>query len=126
MITPRPKRWSITIGGTFPRRNPGMLTDLATSAYALSMLGLRSAKGTSTVILTRVGLNCSTVLGTLLYSCNGGAGRRERPPRGLTLSRGNPTRVAQADQNPHQAIPRQSDLSARRCVLHSSASVRPS
>src|SRR4029453_10989533 len=126
MITPRPKRWSITIGGTFPRRNPGMLTDLATSAYALSMLGLRSAKGTSTVILTRVGLNCSTVLGTLLYSCNGGAGRNDRRPRWLTLSRGNPTRVAQADQNPHQAIPRQSDLSESRCVLHSSASVRPS
>src|SRR6187431_2619657 len=65
MITPRPKRWSITTGGTFPRRKPGMLTDLATSAYALSMLGLRSANGTSTVILTRVELNCSTVLGTL-------------------------------------------------------------
>src|SRR4029453_18089574 len=66
MITPRPKRWSITIGGTFPRRNPGMLTDLATSAYALSMLGFRSVKGTSTVIFTRLGLNCSTELGTLL------------------------------------------------------------
>src|SRR6187431_3361953 len=65
MITPRPKRWSITTGGTFPRRKPGMLTDLAISAYALSILGLRSANGTSTVILTRVGLNCSTVLGTL-------------------------------------------------------------
>src|SRR5512133_4323720 len=81
MITPRPKRWSITIGGTFPRRKPGMLTDLATSAYALSMLGLRSANGTSTVILTRVGLNCSTVLGTLLYSCDGGAGRNQKPSR---------------------------------------------
>src|ERR671913_226084 len=30
------------------------------------MLGFRSVKGTSTVILTRLGLNCSTVLGTLL------------------------------------------------------------
>jgi hypothetical protein len=43
-----------------------MFTDFATSAYALSILGLRSANGTSTVILTRVGLNCSTVLGTLV------------------------------------------------------------
>src|SRR6187401_3569000 len=90
MITPRPKRWSITTGGTFPRRKPGMLTDLATSAYALSMLGLKSANGTSTVILTRVGLNCSTVLGTLLYSCDGGAGRNEKP-----------FGLAQADQNLH-------------------------
>ena len=54
----------MTIGGTLPRRKPGMLTDFAISAYALSMLGLRSANGTSTVILTRVGLSCSTVLGT--------------------------------------------------------------
>src|SRR5829696_4164444 len=30
------------------------------------MLGFRSVNGTSTVILTRLGLNCSTVLGTLL------------------------------------------------------------
>src|SRR5215204_5872157 len=30
------------------------------------MLGFRSVKGTSTVIFTRLGLNCSTVLGTLL------------------------------------------------------------
>ncbi len=68
MTTPLPNRWSITIGGTFPRRNPGMFTDLAISAYALSMLGLKSANGTSTVILTLVGLNCSTVLGTLSNS----------------------------------------------------------
>ena len=65
MMAPRPNRWSITIGGTLPRRNPGMFTCLAISRYALSMLGLSSANGTSTVILTRVGLNCSTVLGTL-------------------------------------------------------------
>src|SRR5215216_3102186 len=30
------------------------------------MLGCRSVNGTSTVIFTRLGLNCSTVLGTLL------------------------------------------------------------
>src|SRR5215203_2702972 len=30
------------------------------------MLGFRSVKGTSTVIFTRLGLNCSTVLDTLL------------------------------------------------------------
>src|ERR1700712_811305 len=66
MTTPRPKRWSITIGGTLPLRKPGTLIERAMSAYALSMLGLRSAKGTSTVILTRVGLSCSTVLGTVV------------------------------------------------------------
>src|SRR3954454_4463015 len=66
MTPPRPKRWSITIGGTLPRRKPGTLIERAMSAYALSMLGLRSAKGTSTVILTRVGLSCSTVLGTVV------------------------------------------------------------
>ena len=65
MMAPRPKRWSITIGGTLPRRKPGMFTCLAMSRYALSMLGLSSVKGTSTVILTRLGVNCSTVLGTL-------------------------------------------------------------
>src|SRR5215217_8138150 len=119
MITPRPKRWSITTGGTFPRRNPGILTDLATSAYAWSMLDLRSAKGTSTVILTRVGLNCSTVLGTLVTPDNRGAGRSERPPRWLTLSRGNPTRLAQADQtsimrSPGNRICRQAGVSYTR------------
>src|SRR5215212_210096 len=65
MTTPRPNRWSMTIGGTLPFRKPGMFTCLAMAAYALSMLGLKSANGTSTVIFTRVGLNCSTVLGTL-------------------------------------------------------------
>src|SRR6476469_5076394 len=79
MITPRPNRWSITTGGTLPRRNPGMFTDFATSAYALSMLGLRSANGTSTVILTRVGLNCSTVLGTLVTPVIAARTKR-RPP----------------------------------------------
>src|SRR4029450_12982276 len=79
MLTPRPKRWSITTGGTLPRRNPGMFTDLATSAYALSMLGLRSANGTSTVILTRVGLNCSTVLGTLVTPVIAAGTDRNRP-----------------------------------------------
>jgi hypothetical protein len=69
------------------------------------MLGLRSAKGTSTVILTRVGLNCSTVLGTLVTPDNRGAGRSERPPRWLTLSRGNPTRLAQADQTSIRRFP---------------------
>ena len=68
-----------------------MFTDLATSAYALSILGLRSANGTSTVILTRVGLNCSTVLGTLVTPV---IAPRDgmRTARGWpTLSRGNPT-----------------------------------
>src|SRR4029078_12863178 len=55
----------MTIGGTLPRRNPGMFNVLAISAYALYILGLRSAHGTSTVILTRVGLDGSPVLGTL-------------------------------------------------------------
>ena len=62
----------MTIGGTLPLRKPGMFTDLAMAAYALSMLGLKSANGTSTVIFTRVGLNCSTVLGTLVTSCGQG------------------------------------------------------
>src|SRR6186713_2041302 len=102
MITPRPKRWSITIGGTFPRRNPGMLTDLAISAYALSMLGLRSANGTSTVILTRVGLNCSTVLGTLMtpvFHVVGAAGL----PDWARLSPGNPKGSRTSDQPPRRA-----------------------
>src|SRR5438128_898064 len=66
MTTPRPNRWSMTIGGTLPRRKTGTLIVRAMSAYALSMLGLRSLNGTSTVILTRVGLSCSTVLGTVV------------------------------------------------------------
>src|SRR6476646_8017875 len=80
MTTPRPNRWSITIGGTLPRREPGMLTVFAISAYALSRLGFRSANGTSTVIFTRVGLNCSTVLGTndSWFGCSWG----EREPVG--------------------------------------------
>src|SRR5215211_6589471 len=68
-----------------------MFTDLATSAYALSMLGLRSANGTSTVILTRVGLNCSTVLGTLVTPVIAARTDRETARTWLTLSRGNPT-----------------------------------
>src|SRR6187200_2265247 len=106
MMAPRPKRWSITMGGTLPRLNPGMLTDFATSAYALSILGLRSANGTSTVILTRVGLNCSTVLGTLvtpddLWRADG----RRDCPGWLTLSRGNPTGRAQGGQTSMRPIP---------------------
>ena len=65
-----------------------MFTDLAMAAYALSMLGLKSANGTSTVIFTRVGLNCSTVLGTLVTSCcqggrqtDGTAGMGSNEPR---------------------------------------------
>ncbi len=41
-----------------------MLIDCAIDWYVLSMLGLSSSNGTSTVILTRDGLSCSTVLGT--------------------------------------------------------------
>ena len=76
-----------------------MFTDLAISAYALSMLGLRSANGTSTVILTRVGLNCSTVLGTLVTpviragGSDGTAGRARPRPRqsyGRGVRRGQP------------------------------------
>src|SRR5688500_3784380 len=97
MMTPRPKRWSITKGGTLPRRNPGMFTDLATSAYALSILGLRSANGTSTVILTRVGLNCSTVLGTLLTPVFHVVGAAQLPDL-ARLSPGNPKGSRTSDQ----------------------------
>jgi hypothetical protein len=46
------------------------------------MLGFRSANGTSTVILTRVGLNCSTVLGTLVTPVFCGWGQQHCPPTG--------------------------------------------
>jgi hypothetical protein len=48
------------------------------------MLGFRSVKGTSTVIFTRLGLNCSTVLGTLLTPVMRDEGRpklSDRKPR---------------------------------------------
>src|SRR5918997_496289 len=61
------------------------------AAYALSMLGLRSANGTSTVIFTRVGLNCSTVLGTLVTSCCQGGGSRREAANWAQMSRGNLT-----------------------------------
>src|SRR6187401_3456795 len=99
MTTPRPNRWSMTIGGTLPRRKPGMFTERAISAYALSMLGLRSVNGTSTVILTRVGLNCSTVLGTLLTPVFHVVGAAQLPDR-ARLSPGNPKGSRTSDQPP--------------------------
>ncbi len=57
---PRPSRWSMIRGGTWPGRNPGIRTCLLTSRYALSRLGFSSSKGTSMVSLTRVGLSSST------------------------------------------------------------------
>src|ERR1700712_252678 len=61
---PRPTWRSITGGGTLPLRKPGMLICLAMDWYAASRLGLSSSKGTSTVILARVGLSVSTALFT--------------------------------------------------------------
>src|SRR5687768_3342496 len=63
-MAPRPTWRSITIGGTLPRRKPGMLICWAMVLYALSRLGLSSSKGTSTVSLARVGLKVSTALFT--------------------------------------------------------------
>jgi hypothetical protein len=54
----------MTIGGTLPRRKPGMLICWAIFLYAASRLGLSSSKGTSTVSLARVGLKVSTALFT--------------------------------------------------------------
>src|SRR5215212_2009068 len=99
MTTPRPNRWSMTIGGTLPFRKPGMFTDLAMAAYALSMLGLKSANGTSTVIFTRVGLNCSTVLGTLgHFLWSGASGRRREAAGRAQMSLGNLTGGRTHDQ----------------------------
>ena len=61
---PRPTWRSMTIGGTLPRRKPGMLICWAIVLYAASRLGLSSSKGTSTVSLARVGLKVSTALFT--------------------------------------------------------------
>ena len=54
----------MTIGGTLPRRKPGMLICWAIFLYAASRLGLSSSKGTSTVSLALVGLKVSTALFT--------------------------------------------------------------
>src|SRR5690606_17144887 len=69
------------------------------------MLGFRSANGTSTVILTRVGLNCSTVLGTYdsgdvdsVMIC---AAMQPAPNMGL----GNPTVARSASQTARSRWP---------------------
>src|SRR6476646_5907980 len=64
----------MTIGGTLPRRKPGMLICCAIFLYAASRLGLSSSKGTSTVSLARVGLKVSTALftGVLLSTYTSG------------------------------------------------------
>jgi hypothetical protein len=82
-----------------------MFTDLATSAYALSILGLRSANGTSTVILTRVGLNCSTLLGTLVTPVIAPRDGMRTARGWLTLSRGNPTGRPQPGQTSAWRVP---------------------
>src|ERR687897_701678 len=67
------------------------------------MLGFRSVKGTSTVILTRLGLNCSTVLGTLLTPVVMRIeGRRRSSVRKPRQSYGD----AQVDPKPLHAPPR--------------------
>ena len=61
-IGARPMRDSITRAGALPGRKPGMRTCEASLRYARSKFGLSSSNGTSTLIRTRVGLRCSTVL----------------------------------------------------------------
>src|SRR5690625_1224083 len=51
--------------GTLPLRKPGTVTWAPMVLYASSTLGLSSAYGTSTLILTRVGSSCSTELFTV-------------------------------------------------------------
>src|SRR5689334_23856462 len=72
---PRPTWRSMTGGGTLPLRNPGTLIWRAMAWYAASRLGLSSSKGTSTVILARVGLNVSTALFTGLSPLGRGPDR---------------------------------------------------
>ena len=85
---PRPKRCSITRAGTLPLRNPGTDTCLAMDAYALSKLGCNSSKGSSTVSLTRVGLNDSRSVFTYISSVGDhGAGRHSWSGRGDSNSR---------------------------------------
>src|SRR3954470_13363367 len=62
--------------GTLPLRKPGTWMCSPMALKAASRLGLSSSKGTSTVILTRVGLRVSSALftaGTPL-TLDGGAG----------------------------------------------------
>src|SRR3954452_4480855 len=76
MTAPRPTRWSMMRGGTWPLRKPGTVTCLLMDAYAASRLGLSSSNGTSTVSFTRVGLRVSTALFTAVLSCGVGSGVR--------------------------------------------------
>src|SRR3569833_1193407 len=62
---PRPTYWSLRRAGTLPGRNPLRRTCCEISLDAFSRLGFSSSKGTSTVILTRVGLSSSTSVFTL-------------------------------------------------------------
>src|SRR6266568_3826881 len=61
----------MTRGGTLPLRKPGTVTCSAILWYAVSRLGLSSAKGTSTVSRTRVGSSVSTALFTAVVSSLG-------------------------------------------------------
>ena len=84
----------MTGGGTLPLRKPGMLICLAMAWYAASRLGLSSSKGTSTVILARVGLNVSTALFTgFLLSLIGWFGTGQCGLCEAVQSRGDRTRT---------------------------------
>src|SRR3954451_9220957 len=95
----------MTGGGTLPLRKPGMLICLAMAWYAASRLGLSSSKGTSTVILARVGLSVSTALFTGLLlgfvgrACGSGSvGATELEPA---------VSCSQSRRASHYATPRQ-------------------
>ena len=83
------------------------------------MLGLRSANGTSTVILTRVGLNCSTVLGTLVTPVVTAGGTRTAAGPGSIEA---PAILRWAYGGQPSAAPSSAAIGSARCALHSTTS----